>query len=324
MQYDVLYQDLITEFRKRIPQNSKLVAKLADILSLEKEAVYRRLRQEVPFTFREIVTITKNMSISLDNTIGIDMIKRPPCQLQSINYENPDEVDYMMLENYVEVLKAMVFEPQAKMSLVTNLLPQPLYPGFKYINQFYFLKWHYHHSTHHSTKSYRDIFFPERMKKHIAAVFTESRNVKTNHYVLDSRVFQNFVNEVRYFHSIHLLEKEDIANIKADLFRFIDYMETLAINGCFEENKNKVSIYISDLHIDTAYSCVDSQNIKFSMIWAFMFNGVSTYDDKTFEIIRTWVRSIVRASTSISVTGEKQRTLYFEKQRKIISALLPS
>jgi hypothetical protein len=231
------------------------------------------------------------------------------------------EIDYVMLEEYVEVLKAMAFEPNGERVMVTNLLPQPLYTKFKHINRFYFFKWNYHYSVVNQSKTYQEIFFPERMIKHVAEVSTESKNIKTNYYILDSQVFRNFVNDVRYFYGIRLLKDEDIADLKADLLCFIDYMETLAVNGFYEENNNKVYMYISDIHIDTSYSYIDSQSIKFSMIWAFIFNGISTYDEKIFETIKIWLRSIIRTSTLISVTGEKQRTLYFERQREIVNEL---
>ncbi|GHT13923.1 hypothetical protein FACS189426_19530 [Bacteroidia bacterium] len=321
MNYENLYNDLIIEFRKKIPQNSKLAAKLSEILFLEKEAVYRRLRGEVPFKLQEIVAITNELGISLDNTIGIGWIKRPPCQLQSINYENPAEIDYMMLENYVEILKAMAFEPDGEMSMVTNLFPQSLYLKFKYINRFYFFRWHYHHLMLNQPKTYQEIVFPKRLEKHIEAVSIESKNIKTSHYILDGQVFQNFINNVRYFYSIRLLKTEDVSNIKKELFHFVDYMEDLAVSGYFEGTKNKVSLYISDISIDTNYSYMDSQNIRFSLIWAFLLNGVSTYDEKTLEVIKTWIHSIIKTSTLISVTGEKPRTLYFERQREIIEEL---
>ena len=44
-----------------------------DILYLGKEATYRRLRGEVPFTFAEVATISQHMGISLDKIVGADL-----------------------------------------------------------------------------------------------------------------------------------------------------------------------------------------------------------------------------------------------------------
>ena len=62
-----LYESFLAELRKKIPQGAKLTNTLVDMLYIEREAVYRRLRGEVPFTFMEVMTIAKELGISLDN-----------------------------------------------------------------------------------------------------------------------------------------------------------------------------------------------------------------------------------------------------------------
>lgn len=70
MKKDLLYDNLLNAVREKIPQRTVLVNTLVDLLCIEKEAVYRRLRGEVAFTFAEIVTIANEFGISLDNLIG--------------------------------------------------------------------------------------------------------------------------------------------------------------------------------------------------------------------------------------------------------------
>ncbi len=41
-----------------------------DIISIGKEAVYRRLRGEVPFTFYEVSLLSQSLGISLDQIVG--------------------------------------------------------------------------------------------------------------------------------------------------------------------------------------------------------------------------------------------------------------
>ena len=59
-----LYESFLTELRKKIPQGAKLTNTLVDMLYIEREAVYRRLRGEVPFTFVEVMTVAKELGIS--------------------------------------------------------------------------------------------------------------------------------------------------------------------------------------------------------------------------------------------------------------------
>ena len=322
MKYEVLYQDLLIQLRKRIRQNSQLVTKLVEILSLERMAVYRRLRQEVPFSFEEIIAITKEFNISLDSMLGVDARTTLPFKVQSFEDESPIEIDYSMLEEYLQAIKNVASDSAGEISSVTNLLPQLFYTGFKYIYHFYYFKWRYYTINSNQTKSYHEIILPDRLIQIVDDIFVNSKKVKTNYFILDNHVFSNFVNDVAYFNNIRLISDEDVIHIKKELFRFLDYMETIAINGFMDKPSNKVPIYISETSIDTSYSCIDSKSsFRFVLIWSFIFNSILSFEEETLQMMKNRIRSIIRTSTLLSVTGEKQRTQYFDAQRKIVDRL---
>lgn len=322
MKYKILYQDLLEQIRNRIPQNAKLVAKLTDILFLEKEAVYRRLRQDVPFTFEEIVTIAQELKISLDTMVGVETKATLPFRLQSIEYGTPVEIDYPMLERYIHILEEVSLDPAGELSSVTNLLPQTLFAGFKHLYHFYYFKWRYYSVPTNQTKAYHEIVLPEQLVGIAEAIFIHSKNVRTTHFVLDNHIFQNFTNDVNYFNSIRLIKDEDVLHIKEDLLRFLDYLENMATKGFVDNALNRVFIYISDSSIDTSFSYINSQSaIRLCLIWSLIFNSVLTFDEKTLEMIKYGLRSVIKTSILISVTGEKQRMLYFETQRKMVEQL---
>jgi len=321
--YEFLFRNLVSQLRSRVPQNPKLVAKLVDILGIERMAVYRRLRKEVQFTFEEIVTIAKEFNISLDSMLGIDARTIFPFRFQSQkNYLDPVEIDYSILEEYIQVVKDIASDSSGEISFVSNLLPLPLYTGFKFIYRFYYFKWRYYSIPPNQTKSYHEITFPERLTQIIKDIFVYSKKVKNNSFILDSRVIQDFVHDVIYFNSIRLIRDEDVLHIKDELFRFLDFMEATAIKGFVDTPENKVFIYVSDTRIDTSYSSVFSQSTSpFGLIWSFIFNCILTFEEESLEMLRQRIRSIIRTSTLLSVTGEKQRTMYFAAQREIVDKL---
>jgi len=322
MEYKFLYQDLLNQLRKRIPQNSELVTKLMDILPIEKMAVYRRLRQEVPFTFEEIVAIAKEFNISLDNMLGVDARTTLPFRIQSTGGVNPVEIDYLLLEEYVQTMKQVAASQNGEISLVTNLLPQSFYTGFNLILRFYYFKWQYYSIPADQTKPYHEIIFPDHLVHIANDIFTTMKNIKTGSYILDNQVFQKFINDIAYFNSIHLIKNEDVFLIKEELFRFIDYMENVATKGFADNPENKVYIYISDTSIDTSYCYIDcSKSCRFAIIRSFIFNSILTFEEETLEMMKHWIRSKIRTSTLLSVAGEKNRTLYFEAQRKFVEEL---
>jgi hypothetical protein len=322
MKFELLYQEVLTQLRNRIPQNSKLVTKLIDILPLEKDAIYRRLRQEVPFTFEEIVIIAKEFNISLDSMLGVDTRPAFSFRFHSIASENAEEIDYLLLEEYRKAIKEIASASDGEISLVTNLMPHSFYIKFNFIYRFYYFKRKYYSVPYNQTKAYHEIVLPDRLNQIAKDIFVNLKNVKTLYYILDNRIFQNFVNDVIYFNSIRLIKDEDVRDIKDELFRFIDYMEIAATRGYADNPLNRIFIYISDTSIDTSYSYVDSKSsLRFALIWSFIFNSVLYFDEKTLDMMKYQIQSKIRTSTLLSVTGEKHRKLYFETQRKIVEEL---
>ena len=67
MMTDKLNSGLIESMKEKIPEGANLANLLMDILYIGKEAVYRRLRGEVPFTFTEAAVISQKLGVSLDH-----------------------------------------------------------------------------------------------------------------------------------------------------------------------------------------------------------------------------------------------------------------
>ena len=64
---NALKDGLIRAMKDKMPGGNNLASALTEILCIGKEAVYRRLRGEVAFTFNEAAVISRELGISLDN-----------------------------------------------------------------------------------------------------------------------------------------------------------------------------------------------------------------------------------------------------------------
>ncbi|MCC8143876.1 MAG: hypothetical protein LIO97_08295 [Tannerellaceae bacterium] len=98
MDSERLQAELSTAIQKRVPDRPKLVNMLMEILFLEREAVYRRLRGKVPFTFAEVVTITRKFYLSLDEIIQMGDSKSRPFISQDITHNDPQASAYSMMK----------------------------------------------------------------------------------------------------------------------------------------------------------------------------------------------------------------------------------
>ena len=132
-----LYESFLAELRKKIPQGAKLTNTLVDMLYIEREAVYRRLRGEVPFTFMEVMTIAKELGISLDNLTETDTCKSRPFQLKLVEYANPLDADFRISSRYSLVRRMnRTGRPVSRRTLFPNLFAViiPVSRVFIYLN----------------------------------------------------------------------------------------------------------------------------------------------------------------------------------------------
>lgn len=317
---NLLYQVLLSEIREKFAKKSTMVNTLAEILRIEKGAVYRRLRQEVPFTFNEIAVISRRLKISLDNMIGIDFQRSIPFELQLPNFALPEEPDYNILNNYTAFVRSLTQSENSEIASISNVLPADLSAGFHYLSLVDLFKWNFHYNTE-KMKPFHKIIIAPKIKKFLSEYSMELKKFNKASYVFDNRIFQLFVDDIKYFNTIRLIEKDEIAKIKEDLLSMLDYLEEMAISGQFKETGNSVNLYISDIEVKTSYTYMETKDIYFSMVKMFILSAVTSVDKNTFEKMKNWIHSLIKISTLITLTNEKQRVLYFENQRKIVSEL---
>jgi len=315
-----LYQTLLNEIKKVFPKKSIMVNTLSDILRIEKGAVYRRLRQDVPFTFNEIAIITKHLRISLDNIIGIEVKKSALARLRLPDFISPQEEDCKMFDSFSNFLRKVNRLESSEMVTVSNILPQDLFFEFRYILIFYLFKWNYHYNND-KIKPFHQIAILPELDRHLSEFAMEIRKFNKFSYVFDSNMFRILVNDILYFYSIRLIEKDEVTKLKEDLLSILDSLENMAITGQFKETGKPINLYISDIAVTTNYTYIEADNIYFSMVRAFTLSSVTSFDEKVFEKMKKWIHSLIKLSTLITLTNERQRVLYFEKQRKIIDEL---
>ena len=316
-----LYQVLLIEIRKKFAKSSEMVNALADILRIEKGAVYRRLRHEVPFTFNEIALIAKELMISLDSMVGIVKQNIVPFQSLLPDFISPQEDDIQMLDYYIKFLQSINRSENSETATVVNLLPHELFSEFRHLFLFYLFEWNFLHNNN-KVIPYNQISTLPEVYHYLDVYAMEMKKFKKTSFIFDSRIFQFFVNDINYVYSIRLIEKEDILKIKDDLLSLLDYLEAIAISGQFKETGNAVNLYISDIDIATNYACMESESIHFCMVKMFLLSSVSSMDENTFEKMKRWIQSLIKISTLITLTNELQRVLYFEKQREIVNGLI--
>ena len=317
---NLFYQEFMSLIREKISHGATLANTIADLLDIEKDAVYRRLRGSVKFSFTEMAIIAKMLGISLDKIAGIENIQSRPAQMNISNQLNPTPVDYEMFTGHLDLLKSIKDEPDTQIMEASTILPHYLYQDYEYLTRYYIFRWN-QAIMHGEVIPYHEIILPEKIRTLQTETSKYAKHISSSLYVWDNLLFQRLVANIQYFAKVNLIKEEDVALIKNDLMMMINHLEKVAIKGEYEETGKKVSIFISDVSSDANYSCLKTKNLHLTLFRAFVLNATVTFDVEAFNYACAWIHSMQRMSTLISVSGEKTRTLYFDAQREIINTL---
>ena len=317
---NVLYREFISVMQRRVTHKATLANTIAELLDIDKDAVYRRLRGEVGFSFAEMAVIARNLGISLDEIAEIDTEQCRSIRLALTRHIDPTEVDYAMFHDYINTLKFIKDEPDTVIMEGGNLFPNYLFFDYEYITRVFMFRWS-QCSCFGKRLPFHEVTIPERMRDLQKQVCFYARHIKSTTYVWDIRIFEQFVSNIKFYATLRLIKKDDIALIKNDLTAFLNDIETMAVTGKHKETGNEMSIYIGDLNADSNFGYIETKNMRISLFRAFLLNSFSSTESLLFDEISSWLHSAQRLTTLISVSGEKMRTEFFNTQREIINTL---
>lgn len=320
MKDDSLLEEFLVSLKKRLPDKINLATVLCDILNMGKEAVYRRLRGDVPFSFQEAATIARATGISLDQAINLSQPDSAGFKIQCLRYMNPSSSDLTHFKKWVDIVKLIGKDPESEMGCSSNMLPQPFLVKHRKLSKLLSYKWMYQNDHSESIPAFHEIDIPQEMYDCHQGYAQESLQIKKTIYIWDNKIFYDPVNIIKYYSRIQLMNKSDAMELKEELLCLVDELEEIAIKGR-NSIGNAVYFYISNIDFETTYSYFQSQNYHCSMIRVFTMNNIVSEDDKIFLQFKEWIQALKKVSILISESGEMQRVRFFNKQRDYINTL---
>jgi hypothetical protein len=302
-------------------KKSQLTEALMELLSIEREAVYRRLRKEVLFSSHDIVKIANAWNISLDNLLGIASDESRLFQMDILSYHNPSEKDLKVIGNYFNFLDIINPSPALEYMEISNTLPQPFLGNYPALFKFYMFKWLYHYGNEKNVPSFEQFTLPEITLELGKKYYGRFKHISSISCMWDELNIKHLINNIRYFESIYFLRKEDVELLKQEIYTFLNDIENLSIQGGFAETNNKVELYISQVNIDTNYYYFYSPEVTLCGLRTFIKYTAASTDKSVCENFKRWMLARKKVSIPISQVNERQRIEFFKQQREMIKEL---
>lgn len=313
-----LQEKFISVLKQKVP--GRLAAGLMDILPLEKEAIYRRLRGEVPFSFVEMATISTHYGISLDNIANAASPYRSQWyQLHVRDYSELKPIDLYMSHQYIKAINIAADSPYSEFGIAANTLPLHISLLHDPLYRIYLLKWWYQSGRiPGNALTYSNVQMPDAEKRTYLDFFDAVKRIKYTFFIWDKSFFVSLINDINYFYSIRIISSEDMAMLREEMGCLLDTLEAFADSGAFDTTGNKVETYVSDINFDTTYSYLFSDNIMISMSNAYGLGAFTSLEKDTCTDMKNWIIGMKKSSTLISGVAQYEKTKFFEKQREYL------
>ena len=195
---DALNNGLIKAMREHLPEETNLANYIMDIISIGKEAVYRRLRGEVPFTFYEVSLLSQSLGISLDQIVGTNRAEGAVFNLNVSNNMSQMESYHDILKRYHKLFTFAKEDPKSVLSAACNIVPFTFYSPYERLTKFRLCRWMHQNNGMKITASMSDIVVTEKILESQRKLMQECRQVPSTYTILDNNIFQSLVREIKY------------------------------------------------------------------------------------------------------------------------------
>jgi hypothetical protein len=317
-----LQEKFILLLKEKVP--NKLAETLTEILPLEKEAIYRRLRGNVAFSFNEISLLASHFGISLDNLANVESPFRTKWyQLHVRDYSKFSQVDLNMSHSYIKAINMAADSSYSEFGIAANMIPLHVSLLHPLLYRVYLLKWLYQFGTAAKEQlRYSQVQVPREERETYQLYLDAVKRIKYTFFIWDSSFLISLINDINFFYKISVISLEEILMLKQEIICLLDTIKYYADYGKFDTTGNKVEVYISILNFDASYSYLLSDNISISMSSAYSLGAFTSLEKDSCEEMKQWVMGLKKSSVLISGASEREKIHFFNEQREILEKRL--
>lgn len=313
MEYQKTFISIIST---HLPKDVKLVDFISEIIHIGKEASYRRIRCEVEFTLSEIIIIAKKLNINLNSIIiseggnkTVFNLRLLPIEEYHESYVRRKKADLYLLEGFIS--------GQCIISSINKSIPDELTFDMPYITKLKLLKNHFA-STASIKQPLESITIPDNIKQVQQEYLNRISSVELI-YFFDPMLFSPLVADIIFFSKLNLISIDEKKQLQKELYRLLDRLADIAVNGSYKEKQ--ITLYVSYVTLDMSTLFIKDNNLKACIIDLSHNNSLLSFDPSVCKNQEESFTSLKKFTSLISQSGEIDRVIFFNKQRKIIEQL---
>lgn len=318
MKIDKINSEFVAAIKNRLAKGS-VTDILSSILPLSKEAIYRRLRGEVLFSYSEAVIIAQNLQISLDE-VGLGATDYALYSTNIPTFALSEDSYTEILNHWIGHIVRFQNSESAHFYVATGGLPVSLltsYPNLLKLS--YYISLYEKGDIYDKYGKFSETVISPNLLNTLSNATALLQNINST-YIVSNNPFTYYLKQIQYLHELELLDEDDIKQIKQELYSLANDFKLIAASGKYRTGYH-VDFYLSEVRIDASFGVFEDgfYNIAFIKML-----GMNYRLSRNMEVIKTYRRSfdnMKHFATLISKSGSSRRKLFFEEQKIIIDKI---
>lgn len=309
-----LNEEIVATVRNSLPDNESIVSFLSGLFGWNKEAIYRRLRCEIAFTYQDMVIMAGKLNFSIDNIIRANQSRHVVFDLCMLNDVESTDL-YCKKRSRLTNLSYEISQAQSSESLfAVNYLPYSLVIFHQTLSKFEYFKWMHQTQSLPPDVNMSGVTMPSKLVDMRSGWLQQDRRNSEVVYILDSNVFLSVITEITYFYKRSLINNEEIDSLKSDLLLLIDQMVAICKSGVAHTGA-RVQLYLTPLNVSTNHFYIKYDDSVWCYVEVYGIDILQSFYPEACATQRLWIERQQRYATLVTGCNEKQMFEYFDQQR---------
>ncbi len=320
-----LQQKLFQFIKSRMASDAAPAEEIAGLLNISTDSAYRRMRGEKQVSFEELVKLCTHYRVSLDQLLNI---QTGAFIFQgNLLHEKTHRYD-AYLAGMMHTMAYFASTPQKEYYYLCKDMPIFYHWQFRELATFKYFFW-----------MSILIYFPEfrnrkvNMNEYPDELWQLGRNILDLYNQIDSFEIWNLeslnatLHQIDYYREARMFQsEEDALKVYESLEKTLDHLEEQArlgykfgIDDPEKKPLGKCQMYFNDIIILDNTMLVVQDNSRMALVPHSVINYMMTRDLAFCEHLNQYIQNLMRRSTLISETSEKERARFFRILRERIT-----
>ena len=307
------------ELKSKMPTNLSMANLVADELNISIDSAYRRIRGESNLSLKEFDLLSSKYAISTEAILS------KTCDSIHFSYRSISP-DHFNFDSYLSLITDEIksLEKYGLKEIIYAALDLPLFYYFMYpkLAAFKFFFWRrnvFNFPGSNGEKFNIGLISQAQLDKSFK-MLKSYLNVPTIE-IWSEETLNSTLRQISFYHEIGLFEsKQDIIDILDEIKKVIEHIEKQAETGSkfypgtdasFNGNYENFRIYHNELTVSENVILLKLENFNVVHLGHNVLNFLSTNNEIFFQDTYNFIEKVMKNSTLISISGEKERKRFF-------------